>query len=296
MNNEITILTPTFNRANTLPKLYDSLKKQVNKNFDWLIIDDGSADKTRTLVEHFIEEKLIDIKYVYQKNGGKGRALNNGFSKCGINSIITVVDSDDYLLPTATETIFQYKKKYIDKTNIGGFFFQYNTPAGDLLRSKGKTIKKDELLTRYEYNNEYKQNDGCVCYFKKALINYKYPEFQGENYIGPTVIQMEMSEKYKVLFSPQVVGVAEYLEDGLSKNGRKLRLQNPEGMIYYSKLMMSSNSSVLTQLKYSISIWPYAIITKKTFLETIKINNKKTLLVLSFLPGVLLYLKWKKFL
>lgn len=70
----------------------------------------------------------------------------------------------------------------------------------------------------------------------RAVKKYKYPDFDGEKYIGPTVIQMEMAEEYKMVFSPQVIGVAKYLEGGLSKAGRKLRIKNPKGMLYYSQI------------------------------------------------------------
>lgn len=294
--NDIVILTPTYNRASTLPKLYESLKMQKNKKFDWVIVDDGSIDNTKDVIDMFIKEKLLNIIYIYQPNGGKARALNTGFSKCKHTSLFTVVDSDDYLLPTATEIIYDYMKKYEKNKKVGGFFFHYNTSDGKLLNYDGNVVSEDELLTRYEYNNKYKQNDGCVCYFGRAILKYAYPEFKGENYVGPTVIQMEMSDEYKFVFSPKVVGVAEYLEGGLSKSGRKLRLKNPMGMIYYSKLMMSPKASKLVQIKYSISIWPYAKIAKKPFFEILKECNRPFLLIVSYLPGLYLYFKWKKIL
>jgi glycosyltransferase involved in cell wall biosynthesis len=292
--NDIVILTPTYNRAKTLPKLYESLKNQKNNNFDWLVVDDGSNDETRSVIDKFIDENLINIIYIYQPNGGKARALNTGFSKYEYTSVFMVVDSDDYLLPTATDYVYEYIKKYEQNKEVGGFFFHYNTPDGKLLNYSGKVISKDELLTRYEYNNKYKQNDGCVCYFSRSLQKYRYPEFEGEKYVGPTVIQMEMSDEYKFVFSPKVVGVAEYLEGGLSKSGRKLRLKNPLGMIYYSKLMMSPKAGLITQIKYAISIWPYARIANISIFEILKSVNGKSLLLISYLPGALLYFKWKR--
>lgn len=292
--NDIVILTPTYNRANTLPKLYESLKKQENYNFNWLIIDDRSTDGTRKLIEDFINEKIININYYYQNNGGKARALNKGFSKCGINTLIIVVDSDDYLLPTAINTFLEYNNEYENNEEVGGLFFHYNTPDGKLLNFSGNEITKDEILTRYDYNEKYKQNDGCVCYFGKAIDKYRYPEFDGEKYVGPTVIQMEMSDKYKFVFSPKVVGVAEYLIGGLSKSGRKLRLENPQGMIYYCNLMITPKVSLFKQLKYSISIWPYAKIANKSFSEVINSVSNPIFLVLSYFPGLILFYMWKK--
>jgi glycosyltransferase involved in cell wall biosynthesis len=294
--NDIVVLTPTYNRANTLPKLYNSLIKQENYNFNWLIIDDGSTDGTKQLIEEFKNEKIINIHYIYQTNGGKARALNTGFSKCAVNTLIMVIDSDDYLIPSAITTVLEYNNKYENIKEVGGLFFHYNTPDGKLLNFNSSQITKDEILTRYEYNKKYKQNDGCICYFGKAIKKYRYPEYDGENYVGPTVIQLEMADEFEFVFSPNVVGVAEYLDGGISKSGRSLRLKNPMGMLHYCSLMISPKTSRLTQLKYSISIWPYAKLAKKSFFDVLNYVNKNFLLSISYLPGQILYLKWRKFL
>ncbi|MGM0830641.1 MAG: glycosyltransferase family A protein [Bacillota bacterium] len=294
--NDVVILTPTYNRDSTLPRLYESLKKQADTNFKWLIIDDGSIDNTRTLVESMIKEKLVNIDYIYQENGGKARALNKGFSQCSNAQIFVIVDSDDFLLPTAIDTIKDYLIRFTRNPEIGAFFFHYNTVDGKVLKPKGKVITSDYVMTPYEYNRTYGKHDGCICYFKRVIEKYNYPEFEGENYIGPTVLQLKMSEEYKIVYSPKVIGVAEYQENGLTQVGRQLRLKNPMGMIYYAKLMMSSKASILTQIKYAISIWPYANLANKSFLDVLNFVNKSILLSISYLPGQILYLKWRKFL
>ncbi|MBQ6816818.1 MAG: glycosyltransferase family 2 protein, partial [Bacilli bacterium] len=74
----LTIFTPTYNRKQTLPKLYDSLTKQTNNNFTWLIVDDGSSDGTEELIRAWQTESKIKIEYIYQTNAGKMQAHNNG--------------------------------------------------------------------------------------------------------------------------------------------------------------------------------------------------------------------------
>ena len=74
----ITIFTPAYNRKNTLPRLYESLKRQSDKDFEWLIVDDGSKDGTDKLIENYKKENILNIRYFYQENGGKQRAVNNG--------------------------------------------------------------------------------------------------------------------------------------------------------------------------------------------------------------------------
>lgn len=291
---QIVILTPTYNRADKLPKLYNSLKSQEIKEFLWLIIDDGSKDNTNELVDKMIKENEVNIKYVYQPNGGKARALNNGFNHKSDARVFVVVDSDDYLLPSAVGTIQKYINEYESNKEVGAFFFYYKTAEGNILKPSGRLISNDKIMTRYEYNNMYKQNDGCICYLNRAIKKYKYPEFDGERYLGPTILQMQMAEEYKIVFSPRVIGVADYLEGGLTQSGRSLRLKNPMGMFYYSKLMMDRKSKFKTQLKYSISIWPYAKLTNQSYFNVISNVKRPLLLSITYIPGILLFYYWKK--
>ena len=76
-----TVFTPTFNRAYTLPRVYESLKSQTFKNFEWLIVDDGSSDGTADLVKMWQNEGALTIRYFYQINRGKHIAINRGVSE-----------------------------------------------------------------------------------------------------------------------------------------------------------------------------------------------------------------------
>ena len=102
----LAVLTPTYNRGSLLVRVYDSLKKQANKDFVWYIVDDGSKDDTKQVVEKFTEESEIEIRYFYKDNGGKHTALNFGLDK--IEEELTIIlDSDDVLTLDACETILK---------------------------------------------------------------------------------------------------------------------------------------------------------------------------------------------
>ncbi len=290
---EIVIVTPTYNRKHTLPRLYQSLKNQSKKDFVWLIVDDGSNDGTKEYVEELIKENLIQIIYIYQENGGKGRALNKAFSSYNKDCIFVIVDSDDYLLKNAIEIIQNYIVKYKNIHEVGAFFFYYKTKDGKILKPKGKIIKEDKILTRYEYNNKYIKNDGCVCYFGKVVKKYKYPEFEGEKYIGPTIIEMEMSKEYKIVFSPEVIGIAEYQKNGLTQSGRKLRLKNPIGMLYYSGLQQSKQSLLKYRIKYSIGAQAYRFLSKLDKKSLNELGLKDYLKNWALIPGLILKLYWE---
>ncbi|WGV12258.1 glycosyltransferase family A protein [Psychrobacter maritimus] len=93
----ITILTPTYNRAHTLPKLYQSLIEQTNYSFEWLIIDDGSNDDTEALIKTYQVESNFSIRYYKKNNGGKCSAINTGVIHAHYEWIF-IMDSDDSLL------------------------------------------------------------------------------------------------------------------------------------------------------------------------------------------------------
>ena len=108
---KFTIFTPTYNRKEFLTKLYGSLKKQTYKDFEWIVVDDGSSDGTKEIVQNFIDEKKLDIKYYYKENGGKQRAYNYGAEKaCG--ELFICLDSDDEYVADGLEIIEKYWKKY----------------------------------------------------------------------------------------------------------------------------------------------------------------------------------------
>ena len=104
-DNLITVFTPTYNRGYTLENLFNSLLVQTNKNFEWLIVDDGSTDNTEDLVNRFKDVSSFKIRYIKKKNGGKHTAIN-----CGVNLaegfLFFIVDSDDQLTKDAIENLY----------------------------------------------------------------------------------------------------------------------------------------------------------------------------------------------
>jgi len=88
---KITIFTPTYNRRNLLGRLYESLKTQTNKNFVWLIVDDGSSDNTEEIINKYKKEKVVDIQYFYKENGGKHTALDFAHAHCKQSILLALI-------------------------------------------------------------------------------------------------------------------------------------------------------------------------------------------------------------
>ena len=98
----ITVFTPTYNRAHTLERLFDSLMAQTSREFEWLVVDDGSTDQTESLIKEFSAKAAFSVRYIYQTNGGKHRA-HNAAIKLAAGELVIILDSDDCLLPHAVE-------------------------------------------------------------------------------------------------------------------------------------------------------------------------------------------------
>ena len=107
---KITVFTPTYNRAYIIEKLYHSLQRQTFKDFEWIVVDDGSEDETEDLFKKIQKDKnLFEIRYIKQKNGGKHRAINKGI-EIAKGELFFIVDSDDYLIDTALKTITEIEE------------------------------------------------------------------------------------------------------------------------------------------------------------------------------------------
>lgn len=116
----LTIFTPAYNRAYILEKAYRSLQCQSDKRFEWIIVDDGSNDNTKNLVQKWQDENnTFKIEYYFQENSGKHIAINNGieFAK---GRLFLILDSDDYLRNDAVEIIIKYADTINIKMHYGG--------------------------------------------------------------------------------------------------------------------------------------------------------------------------------
>ncbi len=107
MSYRFTVFTATYNRAHTLPRVYESLKHQTFRDFEWLIVDDGSTDNTKEQVDVWQKENLFPIRYFWQKNAHKKVAFNRGVKEAQ-GELFLFWDSDDAALPESLEIFYRY--------------------------------------------------------------------------------------------------------------------------------------------------------------------------------------------
>lgn len=109
----LTVFTPAYNRAYTIHKCYESLRRQTLKDFVWLVVDDGSTDNTAELIKHWqtVPDNGFEIKYVYKENGGMHTAHNTAYENID-TELNTCIDSDDYMTDDAVEKIVNCWRKH----------------------------------------------------------------------------------------------------------------------------------------------------------------------------------------
>ena len=229
---KLTILTPTYNRSYILGRLYESLVNQTDKDFEWMIIDDGSNDDTEILVNEYIKSNEINVRYIKQANGGKHRALNTGIR--AIDSELTfIVDSDDYLLPNAVEEIFKLHKVYMDDNSVCGYSFLRCFPD---LSINGQQFPESPYISDYVSCrlNDGVKGDKAEVYKTSILAQYPFLEIPGEKFLFEDYVWIQMAAKYKTIHVNIPIYVGDYLDDGLTKNINKTKLNILAKIILYS--------------------------------------------------------------
>lgn len=234
----ITVFTPAYNRAYILPALYASLKRQTVKDFEWLAVDDGSSDETPALFAAWQnEENAFPIVYVRQENGGKHRAINRGV-QLARGELFLIIDSDDYLVDTAIETILKWAKTLPDGGKWGGV-------AGLRIHADGTPIGasfKSEFVdaTSLEREKFHIDGDKAEVFYTEVLRKFPFPEFEGEKFVTESVVWYAIAaEGYRLRWFNEPVIVCEYLEDGLTRNAAEVKRRNPLGYLYYYQLCHS---------------------------------------------------------
>lgn len=287
----ITILTPSYNRGGALDNLFKSLQKQTSKDFEWLLIDDGSTDDTKNIVTEMQQNADFPVRYIYKVNGGKHTALNVGVQQIA-SELTFIVDSDDTLVPNAIETIFEYHEKYGKQDKLCGYSFLRQYPNGEI---NGKPFVPDEKVGTFidcRINANDTHADKAEVFFTKCLREYPFPEYNNEKFLGEDIVWIRMALKYQMVHINKAIYVGTYLDDGLTKNRRMNNIKSPYGCMERAKEFMRPELKLRYRLKGAMQ---YLIYGKFAQEENLIAKAPDKLLVLAALvPSEVLYIWWSK--
>jgi glycosyltransferase involved in cell wall biosynthesis len=244
----LTIFTPTYNRADLLPKLYESICRQTGfTDFEWLIVDDGSTDATAQVVAPWLlnEQHPFGLRYVKQPNGGKHRAFNHG-AQLAHGQWFLCIDSDDRLASDdALARVAPKLRALSEQEQFCSLTALRVTPSGDVIGTKDTPDDLDTDFFTYR-NVMHIQGDRAEIFRTATLRQYPFPEFDGERFLSEGGMMMELSRSYLTRFSTLPLVICEYLPGGLTDNVDRLLKENPLGVMYNTRIFFSHPKAPLS--------------------------------------------------
>ena len=237
MGKLLTVFTPTYNRAAFLKRNLDVLRRQSNKDFIWLIIDDGSTDNTKETVESFInEENGFDIQYVYKENGGLHTAYNKAIELL-TTELCICIDSDDYIAEDAVERIASLWKEIRNEPDCGGIVAPDIKTTGELT---GLVYPTDTFINLNQYDVSHKWSGDRKLVVRSDLYKAVAPMpcFEGEKNFNPQYMHMKICSRYQFYSIAEPLCVVDYQETGMSAGILKQYLNSPNSFAEYRRLKM----------------------------------------------------------
>lgn len=235
MNKVITVFTPTYNRAHLLHRLYESLLRQTNQNFKWLVIDDGSVDNTKEVIDDFASEGKVEIAYVHKENGGLHTGYNTAIAHLDTELSICI-DSDDWLPDDAIERILTIWSK-IEDDSIAGLIGLDYTADGELI---GDHLKDGEIINPIDLLAS-KTNRGDKKYVVRTDL-YKtvapMPAFEGEKNFNPHYMILKLSARYRFQAVDAALCIVDYQPDGMTANQFKQYINSPRSYAELRRVIM----------------------------------------------------------
>ena len=236
-----TVFTPTYNRKDLLLRLYDSLQKQTCRNFEWIIIDDGSTDGTEDLVKQIQLKTDLTIVYQWQTNKGKHMAIN-AVAKIARGELFIISDSDDELVPNALERLKHYWDAFTieNKSTVAGVFFLCKDQYGKLVGDKFPEDYQIMDLVGMGISKRISGEKGAMLQ-TSVLKMYPFPENLNNCYVPEGTLWAKMAKDWKMCFINEALRIywIEGRSDSLSLISTTIK--NYPGAHYYHLCFLNYN-------------------------------------------------------
>lgn len=254
----ISIFTPTYNRGNLLNRLYQSLCKQKYKDFEWIIVDDGSTDNTASVVELIQSKHQGDdfpIFYYIKENGGKHTAINVGVNFAQ-GELFFIADSDDFLPENSLQIVYERWSMIKHDDSFLGICGVDADLKGNVI---GSGLPKEyidchawEISTIYNVTGDLKE-----VFRTEVLRQYPFPEIKGEKFCPEVLVWFRMARKYKMRFFNRIIYIADYQNTGITSAITRQRMNSPiSSMLTYSELVHYP-IPVKDKLRNAINYWRF---------------------------------------
>lgn len=279
----LTIITTTYNRAYCIGQVYESLKRQDCDDFCWLVVDDGSTDNTREVIQGFIDEGIIDITYIYQPNKGMTGARNTAYAACR-TELNTIIDSDDWLADGAVRKIIDFWRAN-RRDDLAGIIALDVNPKGAVI---GTSLPEDIAETTVmELFGKFKaRGDKKLIYRSDISRKYPYPEILGENFFPPSYKFFQIDQKYRMLLLNEGICVVDYNDDSMSFDKIAQYRRCPVGFAIYYNLAQDVYPYLSKRLKNGLMYIALSRLNGQK--DIIKNSRRKKLTIFLYPIGLLL--------
>ena len=286
----ITVFTPIYNRAHLLSRVYESLCKQTFKDFEWVIVDDGSTDESFSVVQRWTNDSspkgkagrgFFPIRYIYQENGGKHRAINCGVKEAR-GELFFIVDSDDMLPPDALEIVVKVYEDIRDNQSFAGVCGLDGTFEGKVIGSglPASVIDDTSIAVRFRLGVT---GDMKEVFRTSVLQEFPFPEIDGERFCPEMLVWNRIATKYKLRYFNRVIYLAEYQADGLTSDIVKARMKSPAAsMMTYAELT-EYRVPMREKVKAAINYWRFRCCVAP---------SPPSLIGKAFVPKLVWWLNW----
>lgn len=259
----LTVFTPTFNRRELLTRCYESICRQTNKDFVWMIVDDGSTDDTKKFADEWKKSSDLEIRYIYKDNGGLHTAYNVAIENID-TELCVCIDSDDFMPDNAVELILNFWDKYGSDEYAGIVGLDFNLDGkviGDPLPNQKTVNLIDLFIGKYDIVNGDRTNVIRTELYKTVAPMKVFPN---EKNFNPHYMHLQISEKYDFLVLNENLRFVEYQVDGMTNSMLKQYKSSPNSFAEIRKLYLSfSGTSLKFKIKHSIHLVSSCILAHK---------------------------------
>lgn len=283
-----TVLTPTYNRAHTLNRVYRSLLAQTCGDFEWLIVDDGSTDETSTLIRRWVDEGKLVIRYFSQRNGGKHVAFNRGVREARGHMVVPL-DSDDECVPEALER-FRYHWQAIpdlERQRFASIMCLCRDEMGGVLSNRLPCEVVDgrpfEVTSRLRLSGEM-----WIALRIEVLRAHPFPEFPGERFVPEGLVWNRIGRHYITRFINEPLRTYFDSLDSLSRSSVRMRAGSPRGTLLYYRELMDLDVRCALRLRAATNLWRFALVSGRIRDAVACVVRHPFPMALCTLPGFLL--------
>ena len=261
----ITILTPAYNRASLLPRLFGSLLRQTNKNFEWIVVDDGSTDDTREVLASLKQRcgDAFPMTCIYKANGGKHMAINIGAERAR-GELLFIADSDDLLTDDALQVVAEEWQNVSGDESFAGvagldMALETKKVIGSGLPCDHIDCNAIDIRCRHHVTGDMKE-----VFRTKVLREFPFPEFQGERFCPEQLVWFRIARRYRLRYINKPIYIADYQPDGITAGIIRARMRNPSAsMLTYAELT-ECPVPFLVKVKAAINFWRFWYCRKAT--------------------------------